>query len=79
MQISAPTASVNPPDKAVDAARKVAPSVDQATAAGIRVAAGNQTLHTPMAKVAKNSPVAGYTWVAPTAVSPANTIANDAA
>ena len=77
--IRAPTASPNPPASMAVAARKAAPGVDQATAAGVRVTTGNQMLQIPMPMVAKNSPVAAWASDAPIAVNPARTIAKEAA
>ena len=75
--IIAPVASPKPPGKTAVVARKAAPGVDQATAAGVRVSAGSQILQTPIPNVAKKRPVAACSAVAPTAVIPARTIAND--
>jgi hypothetical protein len=44
----------------------------------MRVTQGNQMLQMPMPIVAKNSPVVAWALVAPTAVSPASTIAKEA-
>ena len=77
--IKAPTATAKPPSIAPDVARRAAPGVDQAMLIGSFVLSDKTIAQSPMERDSAINPDAACSGVAPTAVNPCKTTANELA
>src|SRR6476661_9164489 len=72
-----PTAAGHPPSGTADAASSAAPGVDQARVTGTRERQARNNTPSPTVRVTASRPDAAWAGLAPTAVRPARTTAND--